>query len=91
MVKVQDISGGRNKNGWYLCSEHDGRNGERASERVYLCVELIMDIRELIKELREDAEWAEANEWEVPIMLSDHLRTAADIIEGVINEDEMQG
>ena len=42
-----------------------------------------MEIMELIKELREDAEWAEANEWEVPIMLSDHLRMAADIIEGV--------
>jgi hypothetical protein len=36
---------------------------------------------ELIKSLREDAEWAEANEWETPIMLSDHLKQAADAIE----------
>ena len=36
---------------------------------------------ELIAELREEAEWAKANEWETPIMLSDHLTQAADAIE----------
>jgi len=36
---------------------------------------------ELIKGLREDMEWAEANEWETPIMLFDHLKQAADAIE----------
>jgi hypothetical protein len=39
------------------------------------------DCTELIKSLREEAEWAEANEWETPIMLSDHLKQAADAIE----------
>ena len=32
---------------------------------------------ELIKALREDAEWAHANEWETPITLGDHLDAAA--------------
>lgn len=36
---------------------------------------------ELISALREEAEWAEANEWETPIMLSDHLKQAADAID----------
>lgn len=36
---------------------------------------------ELVKRLREDAEWAEANEWETPITLSDNLYQAADAIE----------
>ena len=39
------------------------------------------DCTELIKSLREEAEWADANEWETPIMLSDHLKQAADAIE----------
>lgn len=39
------------------------------------------DYEELINCLREDAEWAVGNEWEVPIMLSDHLNQAADVIE----------
>lgn len=36
---------------------------------------------DLVKRLREDAEWAEANEWETPITLSDNLYQAADAIE----------
>lgn len=36
---------------------------------------------ELIKTLREHAEWAEANQWEVPITLSDDLMEAADELE----------
>ena len=32
---------------------------------------------ELIKALKEDAEWAHANEWETPITLGDHLDAAA--------------
>ena len=36
---------------------------------------------ELISALREDAEWAAANEWETPITLADHLKQAADAIE----------
>ena len=35
---------------------------------------------ELIKELKEDAEWAHANEWETPITLGDHLDAAADAL-----------
>lgn len=38
-------------------------------------------IKELIAELREEADWAEANLWDVPIMLPDHLRQAADELE----------
>lgn len=36
---------------------------------------------ELTARLREYAEWAEGNIWEVPIMLPDHLKQAADEIE----------
>ena len=32
---------------------------------------------ELIEALKEDAEWAHANEWETPITLGDHLDAAA--------------
>ena len=37
----------------------------------------------IVKELREEAEWAKANEWETPIMLSDHLTQAAETIEAL--------
>ena len=36
---------------------------------------------ELIKALKEDAEWAHGNEWETPITLGDHLDAAADRLE----------
>ena len=36
-----------------------------------------MENAELIKTLKEDAEWAHANEWETPITLGDHLDAAA--------------
>lgn len=36
----------------------------------------------LIQNLKEYAEWARANKYEVPIMLADDLELAADIIEG---------
>lgn len=36
---------------------------------------------QLIADLKEDAEWAAANEWETPIMLSDHLKQAIEAIE----------
>lgn len=35
----------------------------------------------LVKALREHAEWARANEWETPITLGDDLAEAADVIE----------
>lgn len=35
----------------------------------------------LIADLKEDAEWAAANEWETPLMLSDHIRQAVEAIE----------
>ena len=41
---------------------------------------------DLIAELREEAEWAKDNEWETPIMLSDHLKQAADAIEELANK-----
>ena len=37
---------------------------------------------ELVQNLKEYAEWARANEYEVPIMLADDLELAAAIIEG---------
>ena len=40
-----------------------------------------MENAELIKALKEDAEWAHANEWETPITLGDHLDAAADRLE----------
>ena len=39
----------------------------------------------LIARLREYAEWAEANIWEVPITLPDVLKEAADFIEKAAN------
>ena len=40
-----------------------------------------MENAELIKALREDAEWAHGNEWETPITLGDHLDAAATALE----------
>ena len=45
-------------------------------------------IRELISNLKEDAEWAYANEWETPITLGDHLEAAAEMIENLCSELE---
>lgn len=39
------------------------------------------DCNKLIADLKEDAEWAAANEWETPIMLSDHITQAIEAIE----------
>lgn len=39
-----------------------------------------MEIEKLIEKLNEYAEWAESNEWETPIDLSDTLRKAAETI-----------
>ena len=36
---------------------------------------------DLISDLREETEWAKGNEWETPIMLSDHLTQAINAIE----------
>ena len=44
-----------------------------------------MESKELIQELRSDAEWAHANEWETPITLSDHLDAAADALEALVS------
>lgn len=46
------------------------------------------DYDELVKALRENAEWAEGNIWEVPIMLPDNLKQAADAIEELTREYE---
>lgn len=47
-----------------------------------------MKDQELVKALREHAEWAQANEWETPITLGDDLTEAADRIEAQANEIE---
>lgn len=39
------------------------------------------EAKRLVNALREDAEWAHANEWETPITLGDNLTAAADMIE----------
>ena len=44
-----------------------------------------METKELIPALRADAEWAHANEWETPIMLSDHLDAAADALAALLS------
>lgn len=40
----------------------------------------------LVNALREHAEWAEGNQWETPIALSDDLSKAADLIEAQAKE-----
>jgi hypothetical protein len=50
-----------------------------------------MENAELIKALKEDAEWAHANEWETPITLGDHLDAAADRLEAADKREEAQG
>lgn len=40
-----------------------------------------MTSEELVRTLREYADWADGEEWEVPLMLADHLRQAAESIE----------
>ena len=40
----------------------------------------------LVKALREHAEWAEGNQWETPITLGDDLTEAADRIEAQAKE-----
>lgn len=45
-----------------------------------------MKDQELVKALREHAEWARANEWETPITLGDDLAEAADLIEAQTKE-----
>lgn len=40
-----------------------------------------MKVKTLIERLKEYAEWADANEWEVPLCLGDDLRKAAAYIE----------
>ena len=47
-----------------------------------------MKDQELVKALREHAEWAQANEWETPITLGDDLTEAADRIEAQAKEIE---
>ena len=42
--------------------------------------------KELIERLREYAEWARANEWEVPLCMGDSLEEAADAIENLTAE-----
>ena len=44
-----------------------------------------MTVEALISRLREDAEWAEGNIWEVPITLPDDLKAAADALEQMTN------
>lgn len=43
--------------------------------------------KEIAATLREYAEWADANIYEVPIMLPDDLRTAADMLEKEMEQE----
>ena len=47
-----------------------------------------MKDQELVKALREHAEWQRGNEWETPITLGDDLTEAADLIEAQAKEIE---
>ena len=47
-----------------------------------------MTKEELIERLREHAEWAEGNIWEVPITLPDDLLAAADAIEELLTNQK---
>lgn len=49
-----------------------------------------MENAELIKALKEDAEWAHANEWETPITLGDHLDAAVNALEAADKREEAQ-
>lgn len=44
------------------------------------------DIKRLVEQLREHAEWAHANEWETPITLGDDIDEAAGMIEKLARE-----
>lgn len=44
------------------------------------------DYKELIANLREEAEAVQAIEWEIPICTDNHIREAADAIEQLIKE-----
>lgn len=44
------------------------------------------DIKRLVEQLREHAEWAHANEWETPITLGDDIEEAAKMIEKLTRE-----
>lgn len=46
----------------------------------------IMRDTNLVNALREHAEWAEGNQWEMPITLCDDLAAAADLIEAQVKE-----
>lgn len=46
------------------------------------------EVKRVVAGLREDLEWARANEWETPITLGDHLEEAADLIESLFEELE---
>ena len=43
-----------------------------------------MEYEELLQRLREHAEWAEANIWEVPITMPDDIREAGQTIEALL-------
>jgi hypothetical protein len=42
-----------------------------------------MNADEIVRALRENAEWCDANEYEVPICMGDNQRGAADLIESL--------
>lgn len=41
------------------------------------------EVKRCVDALREDLEWARANEWETPITLGDHLEEATNLIESL--------
>lgn len=53
-------------------------------------MEILMTDKKLIEELRENAEWAESNEWEAPLCLADELRMAANRIEKLTKKNEKE-
>ena len=44
------------------------------------------DYKELIQNLREEAEAVQAIEWDIPICTENHIREAADVIEQLVRD-----
>ena len=42
-----------------------------------------MNVDEIVRALRENAEWCDANEYEVPLCMGDNQRAAVDLIESL--------
>ena len=49
-------------------------------------IDKMTEYKELIKNLREEAEYCQAIEWDIPLCTEDHIRQAADVIEELVTK-----